>query len=215
MRSICDFFSSSIGRKVLVAAAGLLLCGFLVAHLAGNLLLLKGAGPFNHYAEVLESNPLLPAAEIGLAVLFVLHILVSLKLKYENRQARPDPYMMQESKGGRSWGSRTMLVSGLLLLAFLIVHIKSFRFTEPSRGLYHLVMTAFQNKLYALFYIAAMAGLGLHLSHGFQSAFRTLGVGHSKYICLIRKAGFAFSAAITLGFALLPFWACFLARAPR
>ena len=85
----CNILSSSIGRKVIVGLAGLLLCGFLVTHLAGNLFLLVGEGAFNHYAEALEHNPLLPLAEGGLVVLFALHILVSLKLRRENCQARP------------------------------------------------------------------------------------------------------------------------------
>ncbi|OGR85031.1 MAG: hypothetical protein A3J74_07385 [Elusimicrobia bacterium RIFCSPHIGHO2_02_FULL_57_9] len=215
MRCLGDFFSSSIGRKISVAAAGLLLCCFLITHLAGNLLLLAGEGTFNHYAEVLEANPLLPAAEIGLALIFLLHIMVSLKLKYENRRARPVPYVVQKGKGGRSWGSRAMLVSGLLLLAFLVIHVKTFRFTEHRESLYRHVFDAFQNKVYTLFYVAAMIGLGLHLSHGFQSALRTFGVGHSRAMSAIKRTGLILSAAIAAGFALLPLWFGFMAGGAR
>ncbi|MBI4374988.1 MAG: succinate dehydrogenase cytochrome b subunit [Elusimicrobia bacterium] len=215
MGVLSSLLTSSIGRKILVALAGLLLCGFLIAHLGGNLLLIYGEGPFNRYAQGLEKNPLLPLAEVGLAGLFLAHIAVSLKLRHENRQARPASYAMQRSKGGRSWGSRTMLLSGLLLLSFLVVHVWHFRVQEHADGLYRAVMNAFQSKYYVLFYVAAMAALGLHLSHGFQSAFRTFGLSHPRLLPMIRKTGFAFSAAITVGFALLPLWACFWAKGPR
>lgn len=210
-----EFICSSIGKKILVALAGLLLCGFLVAHLAGNLFLLKGADAFNHYAETLESNPLIIPAEIGLAALFLIHIILSLKSRWQNRQARPVAYELQEGKGARTWGSRTMAYSGLLLLTFLIVHIKTFKFGDKNDGLFQLVTSSFANKAYTGFYVLAMAALGLHLSHGFQSAFQTLGVNHPKYTPLIKGAGLLFALAIAGGFAALPLWAYFAFGGPR
>jgi succinate dehydrogenase / fumarate reductase, cytochrome b subunit len=207
MGRLLSLLGSSIGRKVVVAAAGLLLCGFLVTHLAGNLFLLVGEGMFNHYAETLESNKLLPIAEIGLLALFLLHILVSLKLRYENRRARPLAYAQERSKGGRSVGSRTMTWSALLVLAFLIVHVKTFRFGVHGDSLFRMVLTSFANPLYTGFYVLAMVGLGLHLSHGVQSAFQTFGLNHPKYTPLVRAGGFLFAFAISAGFAFLPVWA--------
>lgn len=208
MEKLCQLLHSSIGRKALVALAGLFLCGFLVTHLAGNLFLLVGEDAFNRYAETLETNPLLIPAEIALAGLFLLHILVSLKLRYDNAAARPVAYAAGlEGKGARTWGSRTMAVSGLLVLAFLVVHIRTFKFGDKPEGLYRLVMAAFSNPLYGLFYVAAMGGLGLHLSHGFQSAFQTLGANHPKYTPWIKRLGLAFALAIAGGFAALPVWA--------
>jgi len=205
----CRILGSSIGRKVIVAVAGLLLCGFLVTHLAGNLFLYVGAEQFNYYAKTLEESPLILPAEIILAAIFLAHIVVSLKLRWENKQARPVGYVMQESKGGRTPGSRTMAVSGILLLAFLIVHIRTFKFGEGP-DLYTVVMTAFSNKAYSLFYVVAMGALGLHLSHGFQSAFQTLGLSHPRYSAYIRAAGLLFALAIAGGFATFPIWAGFL-----
>lgn len=205
----CRIFGSSIGRKVVVAVAGLLLCGFLVSHLAGNLFLYAGPDTFNRYAKTLGDNPLIVPAEILLAAIFLAHILVSLKLRWENKQARPVAYVEQESKGGRTIGSRTMAVSGILLLAFLIIHIKTFKFGEGP-DLYTVVMTAFSNKAYAGFYVLAMGALGLHLSHGFQSAFQTLGVSHPRYRAYIRAAGLLFALFIAGGFATFPIWAGFL-----
>lgn len=207
MSTLCRLFSSSIGRKIMVALAGVLLCGFLLTHLAGNLFLYVGEGAFNHYAEVLESNPLLPAAEIGLALLFLLHILVSLKLRYENTQARPIAYAEYASKGGRSLGSRSMTLTAVLVLLFLVIHIKTFRFSDTGGNLYRMVMTSFQNPLYSGFYVLAMLALGLHLSHGIQSAFQTVGLNHPRYTPLVRKAGFAFAILVCAGFAAIPIWA--------
>lgn len=199
---------SSIAKKLLVATAGLLLCGFLVTHLAGNLFLLAGEESFNHYAEALEENPLIVPAEIVLAALFMAHILSSLKVKLENRKARPVAYAQYHSKGGRSLGSRTMIFSGLLLLTFLVIHIRTFKFGDKTYGLFNLVATSFQNFWYMLFYVVAMLFLGLHLSHGFGSAFQTLGLaGHPKYKPLIQRTGFLFALLIAGGFAFLPVWA--------
>lgn len=204
MSILCRLVHSSIGKKLLVAVAGLLLCGFLVTHLAGNLLLFVSEGAFNDYAKTLETNPFLVPAEIALAALFLLHIVVSLWLRVQNRRARPVGYEMSRSKGGRSLGSRSMAVSGVLVLVFLIVHIRTFKFGEKFDGLYRLVMDSFANPLYSAFYVVAMLGLMLHLSHGVQSAFQTFGLNHPKWTPLVRKAGFAFAGAIAGGFALIP-----------
>jgi succinate dehydrogenase / fumarate reductase, cytochrome b subunit len=212
MKLFCRIVCSSIGKKVLVALAGLLLCGFLVTHLAGNLFLLVGASAFNHYAETLEENKLLPLAEAGLFALFVLHIVTSLVLRVQDKQARPVAYEMKVSKGGSTWGSSTMALSGILILAFIIVHIKTFKFGDKPDGLFNLVVTWFKNPFYVGFYVLAMTGLGLHLSHGVQSAFRTFGLSHSKYMCLVKKVGLAFAILIAAGFAMLPLWAFFKAE---
>lgn len=206
------FLSSSIGRKVQVALTGLLLCGFLVAHLGGNLLLYSGRETFNHYAENLKRTPLLPLLEAGLAALFLLHIVTALRLRWEKRAARPVPYESRACAGGRTWGSATMAFSGLLLLAFLIVHIKTLRLAPDKSDLYAVVLSAFRNPWYALFYVIAMGGLALHLSHGFQSGFQTLGLNHPKYTPLIRRAGLAFALLVAGGFASLALWAGFLHR---
>lgn len=208
MGTLCKLFSSSIGRKAVVAVAGLLLCGFLVTHLAGNLLLFVSEGSFNNYAKTLESNPLLPIAEVGLLALFLAHILVAVKLRWENKQARPAAYEAYKSKGGRSAGSRTMGWTAFLVFAFVVVHIRTFKFgPHEETGLYRLVMDSFQNPLYAGFYVLAMIGLMLHLSHGIQSGFQTLGLNHPRYTPLVRKAGMGFAFLVCAGFALIPIWA--------
>ncbi len=204
---LCSLLNSSIGKKIQVALAGLLLCGFLVTHLAGNLLLFVGEATFNRYAETLEHNPLLIPAEIVLGGLFLIHIVLALKLKLENRAARPVAYLDAQSKGGRTAGSSTMAVTGTLVLAFLIVHIKTLKFGDDPKGLYDLVLRMFGNPLYSGFYVVAMGGLMLHLSHGFQSAFQTFGVNHPRYTPLIKRVGAIFAFVIAGGFAFIPIWA--------
>ena len=215
---IFEFLESSIGKKIMVAAAGLLLCGFLVTHLAGNLLMFVGGDAFNRYAEALEHNPLLPVAEIGLVGLFLLHIVLSARATMANRAARPVAYESYKGKGARTPGSRTMAITGTLILAFVIIHVATFKFKQfggfkglpGEEGLFAHVLGWFSNPWYSAFYVLAVGGVGLHLSHGVQSAAQTFGLNHPRYTPLIRKAGLAFAGAMFLGFASLPVYFGFL-----
>jgi len=214
---IFEFLESSIGKKIMVAAAGLLLCGFLVAHLAGNLLMFVGGDAFNKYAEALEHNPLLPAAEIGLVVLFLVHIGLSLRATLANRAARPQGYEVYKGKGARTPGSRTMAVTGTLILAFVVIHVATFKYKlggfkglPSEEGLFAHVLGWFANPWYSAFYVLAVGGVALHLSHGVQSAMQTFGVNHPRYTPLIKKAGLAFAFLIFVGFASLPVYFGFL-----
>ncbi len=207
---VTAFMTSSLGKKFTVGAAGLLLCGFLLVHLAGNMFLFVGEGAFNHYAELLAHNELLPLAEAVLALLFIAHIVFAIKVRFENAGARPVAYESYDDKGGRTMGSKSMSYTAALVLLFVIVHLKTFRFGDDKDGLYKLVVDWFHNPLYAGFYVVALAGLGLHLSHGFQSGFQTLGLNHPKYTPIIRKLSIAFALLIFLGFASMPIYFGFL-----
>ena len=112
-------------------------------------------------------------------------------------------------EGGRTPGSATMLLSGIVMAAFLIIHVRTFKFGDKSRGLYDLVVSSFSSSYYSFFYVVAMAGLGLHLSHGFQSAFQTFGLNHPKFTPWVKAAGLVFAAVMSLGFASIPVWAYF------
>ena len=202
-----EFLESSIGKKIMVAAAGLLLCGFLITHLLGNLLMFVGGDAFNRYAEALEHNPLLPVAEVGLVALFVLHIVLSARATLANRAARPEGYQVYKGKGARTPGSRTMAYTGTLILVFLIIHVATFKYDIgglKGTDLFAHVLGWFANPFYAAFYILAVGGVGLHLSHGVQSAFQTFGLNHTRYTPLVRKVGLAFAFLIFVGFASLP-----------
>ncbi len=209
-----EFLESSIGKKIMVATAGLLLIGFLVTHLAGNLLLFVGGDAFNKYAEAIEHNPLLPLAEGGLVFLFLVHILLSARATFANRAARPVAYESYKGKGARTAGSSTMAITGTLLLIFIIAHVATFKFKAggaKGADLYTHVLAWFANPWYSGFYLLALGGLCLHLSHGIQSAFQTFGVNHPRYTPLIKKAGLALAGLLFLGFASMPVYFGFVA----
>jgi succinate dehydrogenase / fumarate reductase cytochrome b subunit len=214
---IIRFLESSIGKKVTVALAGLFLSVFLITHLLGNLFLFGGEKAFNAYAGMLESNPLIPIAEVGLLVLFLVHIVLALRARFINSAARPVGYQVSGTKGHRTLGSRTIAISGVVILLFLCVHLNSMRFIPHEVRefrLYPVVREVFHNPVMAGFYVLALLALGLHLSHGIQSAFQTLGVNHARYTPLIKKLGLGLAALIMLGFMSMPIYFGFLGGNP-
>ncbi len=207
--------SRSIGKKQLMAITGLLLCGFLITHLLGNLLLLAGSDQFNLYAHRLTSTPLIYVAEAGLIAIFFLHLFLALKVNIENRRARPEKYYMKKSKGGATVFSRTMPFSGLVILVFVILHLMNFKYGvyystlvegEEIRDLYRTVIEYFSNPYYTAWYCFAMFVLAFHLAHGVQSSFQTLGVNHPQFNCCVQRASLAFALLVPAGFSLLAIW---------
>ena len=204
---VLEFLESSIGKKIAVALAGLLLCGFLITHLAGNLFMFRGQESFNNYATMLESNPLLPLAEGGLLVLFLIHIALSLRARLADAAARPTAYQVYKGKDARTPGSRTMALTGSLILAFIVIHVATVKYRiggAKGPDLFAHVTRWFANPLYSAFYVLAVAGVALHLSHGVQSALQTFGVSHPRYTPLIKAAGLAFAGLMFLGFSSMP-----------
>jgi succinate dehydrogenase / fumarate reductase, cytochrome b subunit len=203
-------FGSSLGRKYLMAATGLLLVGFLVVHLSGNLLLYADGSSteFDAYAQKLDSNPLLPVAEIALAALFVVHIGFALRLNLENREARSQGYAVRASLGKRTISSASMVVTGLLVLVFLVVHLYDFRVGKlladagPSLG--KLVRRRLSTPLGAGVYLLGVGALALHLRHAFRSAFQTLGLSHPRLDPILERASWAVAILFGLGFASFP-----------
>jgi succinate dehydrogenase / fumarate reductase cytochrome b subunit len=200
-------FTSSIGKKLLMAATGLALIGFLIAHLSGNLLLYRDRDgtAFGSYAEMLERNPLLIVAELGLLALFAAHIYLGLRVALENRDARRARYAIRGSVGRNLPGARTMLVTGLIVLVFLAIHVWDFRLQkESAHDLARMVRERLSSPVGGAIYLAGVAALTLHLSHAFQSALQTLGVNHPKYTPLIARIGFGLALVLGLGFASFP-----------
>ena len=196
-------FSSPIGKKLGMALTGLILYGFLVGHLLGNLLLLKGDGgqAFNAYAEFLINHPLIIPAELFLVVVFLLHVYLAISVTRENRRARPVGYQTTQSVGGRSFASYTMIYSGVIVLVFLVLHLKTFKYGDKAGGtLYDLVSSTFQQTGYMVWYAIAMVVLGFHLWHAFHSALQTLSVRSEK----IKSLGLFLCLALALGFGFLP-----------
>jgi succinate dehydrogenase / fumarate reductase, cytochrome b subunit len=213
MRWLLDLVLSSIGKKLLMALTGLFFCSFLAVHLAGNLTLYAGARVFDSYAEHLHSlGPVLAVAEPGMLLFALVHVSTGLFLFFQNLRARPARYIMNRAAGGRTPGSRTMPYTGLVLLAFVVYHLLGFHFVDKgSRTIFEIVSHAFSNPAVAGIYVLAMIAAGLHVSHGFWSAFQTLGASHPRYTPLIRGAGLLFSLAVGLGFGSIPLYLLFAA----
>lgn len=215
-----SFFNSSVGSKYLIAFTGLSLVGFLIGHLAGNLLLYVSPEAFNHYADKLIKNPLLIPAELGLLALFLLHAYKAARLFLGSKEARPVAYAKTDWAGHtsrKSWASATMIVSGLFLLLFVPFHIKTFKYgahyesPEPGvRDLWRLVAEIFANPGYVVFYLVSMAVVGFHLWHGIASAFQSLGVDRSGWATALRRVGWTLALILAVGFFSFPLYFYFL-----
>jgi succinate dehydrogenase / fumarate reductase cytochrome b subunit len=197
---------SSIGKKLMMAVTGLSFCAFLAGHLAGNLTIYAGKDAFNSYAEHLHSlGPLLTLAELGLLLFAVIHVVTGLTLFYQNTAARGGRYAVNKKAGGRTIGSATMPYTGIILLVFIIMHLLNFHFVDKSETtIAQLVTQTFQSPLWVIIYIVAMIVAALHVSHGFWSAFQTVGANHPKYMPFIMVFSIIFSLIVGIGFGLLP-----------
>src|SRR5690606_19745119 len=141
-------------------------------------------------------------------VLFLSHIGLATRLSIENRAARSTRYYVQGNKGAETPANRTMLISGVIVLVFLVIHIWNFKLgVRPQDSLYWLVVNTFQSSVgWVVWYVIANATLGFHLSHGVQSAFRTLGLQHPRYTPWIKRLSVAFAVLIAAGYIFLPIY---------
>jgi succinate dehydrogenase / fumarate reductase, cytochrome b subunit len=200
-------FTSSIGKKQVMAVTGLSFCLFVTVHMMGNLTIYAGKDSFLSYVDHLHSvEALVTLVEIGLIFFAVLHIGVGLFLFLENRRARPAPYEVKKSAGGQTIGSWTAPYTGVLILAFVIVHLIKFRFVDKMTidDFVILSKTFADFGFWTLFYIAGVIVVAIHVSHGFWSGFQTLGLSHPKYMPLVERLAIIFSLIIGIGFASIP-----------
>lgn len=218
MNWFSDFLFSTIGRKVVMALTGLFLISFLIVHVGVNsLLFVNDDGElFNKGANFMETNLLIRAIEYLLFAGFIIHIAQSVVITKKNRKARPVKYGMNNGNANSKWYSRNMGILGALIFVFLVIHLRDFfyelRFTDeiPLRNgvpnLYLEVKEVFEMPLYAIIYIISMLVLAFHLLHGFQSAFRSLGLMHKKYTPLIQWLGKAYTYIVCGLFILMPLY---------
>lgn len=212
MKKAISFYQSSVGKKVVMSLAGLFLCSFLVVHLSGNLSLFRNDGgeAFNHYSEFMATNPVIRTTEILLLAGFVIHIFIGTVLWFKNRAARPEKYSSYKLSDNVPLPSRIVMLSGSIVLLFLVVHLKTFfypsRILHTPESMYQLVVGAFSNPLYDLFYLVSLALLGYHLKHAFQSAFQTLGLRNGRYATLLDAIAVIFWLFIPLAFAAMPIY---------
>ena len=206
-----------------MSLTGLFLIIFLIVHLSGNLQLLADdeGKSFNLYAYFMTTNPLIKFISYGLYFFILLHSIQGIMLAWTNRKAKGKKYAVTTYENG-SWMSKNMALLGTLIFAFLCIHMGDFwykmKFTDQLpvvtyegydyavKDLYARVDAAFGQTWLVIVYIIGLIALSLHLWHGFQSAFTTLGIRHNKYTPVIRFLGIAYSILIPLGFAVIPVW---------
>ena len=211
--------SGSVGKKLLMSLTGLFLILFLVIHLAGNLQLLfnDNGRAFNIYATSMANNPFIKVVSYGNFFFIALHIVIGIALTIQNKAARKVGYDVSTKDTKSSWASRNMPLLGIITLIFIIGHLKGFWFEfkfgdipfvnydgEQIKDVYQIIATAYMNPFIVAFYTVCMIALGFHLSHGFQSAFQSLGLNHKKYSPFISTLGTLYSILVGVGFACIP-----------
>jgi len=224
MSWIIRMLTSTLGRKLLMSLTGLFLISFLTIHLIGNLAIFKADDglSFNAYAAFMSTNPLISTVSYLLYAGILLHVIVAFILYFSNSSARPVKYKTQKAGENSSWASRSMTLLGILILAFLFMHLKDFwwqykygggyEFTLDANGnrdIYALVIQQFNTTASLVLYLIGLAALFLHLKHGFQSAFQTLGLEDQKYTPAIKAIGLVYSIIVPIGFAVMPIYVYF------
>lgn len=220
-----NFLTSSIGKKIILSLSGLFLIAFLCVHLALNLLLIvdNSGELFNIGAHFMATNPIIKIVEPILAIGFIIHILLASILTLQNRSARPIKYDRRSQSGNCTWSSRNMYILGGLVLIFLLVHLWNFWWkikfagdpllTEISvdgtqmENTYALVSGLFKSSIaYCLLYILGGIFLGLHLTHGFWSAFQSIGFSNQIWRKRLECVAKIFAFIIAAGFSIIPLY---------
>ena len=220
MSSRIRALTSSVGSKLLIGATGLGLVVYLLIHVSANLMVFLGPEVFNGVADKLERIPILPVIEIGLLLVFLLHVVKAIEMFLGNQQARPVAYAKKKYAGApsrKSLASSTMILSGLWLFVFIVIHVKAFKFSptyewaDGGKDFYRLEMDNFRNPLIAGFYLLSMLVVGSHLWHGTSSAFQSLGIEHQRWTPRLLVAGRALAVLVAGAFIGITLWAYFVA----
>ena len=211
MNRLRRFYSAAIGKKIVMGVTGLVGIGFVLLHMAGNLLAFRGSEALNAYAHFLASTgELIWLLRITLIVAVILHVIAAYQLTMQNRAARPVGYVNREPQVS-TWAARTMRWGGVLLLVFIVLHIM--HFTNPGwkpdgvfvkSDVYANIVTSFQIWWVTLSYVVAMIALGLHLYHGSWSSVRSIGAAQPNPRPLHRRAALVLAVIIWLGFTAVP-----------
>ena len=206
---------SLITTKFIIGVTGVLLFAYLILHIAGNLMVFLGRDTFNNYSHALISNPLVVPVEIGLVIVFLIHLFKAVTMTFQNQSARPVKYATKTWAGGasqKSIASSSMILTGLAILIFVPIHVKTFKYGtfydvgDGVRDLYRMEVENFSSPLAVLFYVVMMVVVGLHLWHGVASSFQSLGLNGPRFTPLIRKIGKVSAVVIAGGFIVITLW---------
>ena len=215
-----SYFNSTIFRKTLAGLSGLFLVLFLLGHLIGNLQLFipgeDGQKQFNEYALFMTTNPAVKILSVLTYSSIILHTVLTLFLAFQSSNARDIKYLQSSGNANSTWGSKNMAVLGTLILVFIVIHMKSFWYEmhfgviglDPwgNKDLHTVTVTAFNELWYVLFYVLSMVVLAIHLKHGVESVFQTLGIKTRRYVSLIHKAAYGFALIVPAAFASIPIY---------
>ncbi len=210
-----SYFTSTIGRKQMVGLAGLGLSVFVLTHMAGNLLMFVDPEIYNKYAHTLTSNPVIYFVEAILIGMFLIHMVIALFLVFKNKKAKGSNYAVMGRKNSASLASRTMQFQGVVILAFLVWHLITFKYGTrylvsydgiQMRDLFRLMEESFKNPLYVGAYLIVLVILGTHLGHGLASSFQSLGLNNAKYDSKIKCIAKVYAFLVTVGFLLPPLY---------
>ena len=209
-----EYFTSSIGKKLVIAITGIFLILFLIVHAVANscIFLNDGGETYNAVARFLSHNWIVRFLELGLFAGLFAHIIQGLMLTAQNNSKRPVKYAINAGNATSKWYSRSMGILGSLLLIFLVIHLKDFFIGtkvalysgDAPHNLFEEMKEEFSNPIIVGVYLAGVIALCWHLIHGFSSAFQTMGVNSPKYNSLIKNVGYAYTILICLAFALMP-----------
>lgn len=227
MPSFLKALKSPVGRKMLTGITGIGLIIFVIFHLIGNLKIFGDVHAFNKYTHFLEGlGWILYTLEIGLAIAFLLHAYIGISIWWNRRKSRPHGYSKYKGKqpnldnkqNHNDWASRSMIFTGIVLLVFLVFHLLTFKWGDTSpivingeqmRNLKALVIETFQNPWYVIWYTFVMILLGIHLKHGFWSAFTSLSMKRKKYSAVIYTIGIIAGILLAVGFLFIPLYIYF------
>jgi len=210
-----EVFTSSVGKKLVMSFTGIFLILFLIVHVGLNACIWAndGGAMFNAGAHFMGANIVPRILEIGLFAGLLLHIIQGLTLTLSNRQKRGIAYAVSYGNRGSKWYSRSMGLLGTIILIFLIVHLSDFWFPNRSHqgfllgeeiDLYAKMQDEFSHLWVVIVYVIGCISLGYHLAHGFQSAFRTIGVHNKRYNAIFTCLGYVFAIIVPLAFAMMP-----------
>ena len=200
--------------------SGFFLVLFLLGHLLGNLQLFipgeDGQKQFNEYALFMTTNPAVKILSVLTYSSIILHTILTLFLVFQSSNARDVKYLQSSGNANSTWGSKNMAVLGTLILVFIVIHMKSFWYEmhfgviglDPwgNKDLHTVTVTAFNELWYVLFYVLSMVVLAIHLKHGVESVFQTLGIKTRRYVSLIHKAAYGFALIVPAAFASIPIY---------